>query len=274
MQTIKTESQGYRLAAIDLDGTLLGPDHTISPANARAVARMQAAGIEVVLASGRHYGTMVDFARALPGVRWMVSVQGAEVAEVGRGRVLHQSFLDPVAARRVLELSRELGFPALVYAHEGIITDSDLAVEAYWKHIGHRPARVSTEQFLATPTFKIVWVGEPERLAGLAAEPAVEAMPTEKVRSHHYLFEFVQPGVTKATGLATLAAQLGIRREATLAFGDADNDVPMFEWVRTAVAMPHGWPNALAGATLVAPAGPPEDALARGVEAVLGAGGG
>ena len=64
MQTTKTESHGYRLAAIDLDGTLLGPDHTISPANARAVARMQAAGIEVVLASGRHYGTMVAFARA------------------------------------------------------------------------------------------------------------------------------------------------------------------------------------------------------------------
>lgn len=271
MRTIKTESHGYRLAAIDLDGTLLGPDHTISPGNARAVARMQAAGIEVVLASGRHYGTMVDFARALPGVCWIVSVQGAEVADVARARVLHQSFLEANAARRVLELSRELGFPALVYGHEGIMTDSDLAVEAYWKHIGHRPARVSTERFFATPTFKVVWVGEPEQLAALATVPGVVAIPTEKIRSHRYLFEFVQPSVTKATGLAALAAQLGIRREETLAFGDADNDVPMFDWVRTAVAMPHGWPNALARATLVAPAGPPEEALARGVEAVLGA---
>ena len=69
MLTIHTAARGHKLAAIDLDGTLLGPDHTISPANVQAVQRLQAAGIEVVLASGRHQGTMVAFARALPGVR-------------------------------------------------------------------------------------------------------------------------------------------------------------------------------------------------------------
>jgi Cof subfamily protein (haloacid dehalogenase superfamily) len=271
MSTNQNQAHGYRLAAIDLDGTLLAPDHTISPANVRAVERLQAAGIEVVLASGRHQRTMVAFARALPGVRWIVSVQGAQVADVGGTQVLHRSFLDPVAARRVVELGRQMGFPALVYSTEGIASDSDLAVESYHEHIGHRPARISTEQFLATRTFKIVWVGDPERLATLVKEPDVAAIPTEKLRSHRYFFEFVQPGVSKATGLVALAAQLGIRREETMGFGDADNDLPMFDWVRTSVAMPHGWPEPRARATLVAPAGPPEEAFARGVEAVLGA---
>ena len=271
MLTIHTAARGHKLAAIDLDGTLLGPDHTISPANVQAVQRLQAAGIEVVLASGRHQGTMVAFARALPGVRWIVSVQGAQVADVEGARVLHQSFLDPVAARQVLDLGHQMGFPALVYSTEGIATDSDLGVESYFKHIGHRPARISTEQFLATRTFKIVWVGEPERLATLAQEARVAAMPTEKLRSHRHLFEFVQPGVSKATGLAALAARLGIRREETMGFGDADNDVPMFDWVRTSVAMAHGWPEARARATLVTSAGPVEEAFARGVDAVLDA---
>lgn len=260
----------YRLAALDLDGTLLGPDHAISPANAQAVARMQAAGLEVVLASGRHHETMEPFARQLPGVRWIVSVQGAEVADVARTRTLHESYLEADAARRVLALSRELDFPALVYAHEGIRTDDPRAIAAYAKHIGFSPTRVSTAEFLALKPLKIVWVGEPDQLSRLTSDPRVAAIPTAKLRSHHYLFEFVQPGVTKATGLAALAAQLGIAREETLAFGDADNDVPMFQWVQTSVAMPHGWPSALAAATLVAPAGPPENAVARGVEAVLG----
>jgi hypothetical protein len=35
--------------------------------------------------------------------------------------------------------------------------------------------------------------------------------------------------------------------------------------------MPHGWPNALARATHVAPAGPPETAFARGVDLILSA---
>jgi len=262
-------SPRYRLAAIDLDGTLLGPDHTISSANAAAVARLQSAGIEVVLASGRHHGTMHAFARALPGVRWVVAVQGAEVSDAARAQTLHQSFLDTDATQQVLALGTRLNFPALVYGREGILSDSDVAVEAYWKHFGHRPKLVSSDEFRATRTFKIVWVGAPDRLANLASEAAVAAMPTDKLRSHRHLFEFVQPGVTKATGLAALAKALGIQREETMAFGDADNDVPMFAWVRTSIAMPHAWPAAIARATLVAPAGPPESAVARGVDVVL-----
>lgn len=258
-----------RLAAIDLDGTLLGPDHTISPANAAAVARLQAAGVEVVLASGRHYDAMQHFARQLPGVHWIVSVQGAEVADLNRTRVLHQSFLHATSAHHVLALGHRLAYPALVYAHEGIITDSPAAIDAYARHIGHSPRLVSTAEFLATPTFKIVWVGEPDRLAALATDPAVTAMPTEKIRSHRYLFEFTQPGITKASGLAALAAHLGIARDDTCGFGDADNDIPMFDWVRLSVAMPHGWPAALARATHIAPAGPPATAFARAVDLIF-----
>lgn len=262
-------SRRPRLAAIDLDGTLLGPDHTISSANAAAVARLQSVGIEVVLASGRHYHAMTPFARALPGVRWIVSVQGAEASDVDRTHVLHQSFLDPVSAQPVLALGHRLGFPALVYAHAGIITDSQAAVDSYDRHLGYRPRLVSTAEFLATPTFKIVWVGEPDRLSTLATDPDVVAMPTEKIRSHRYLFEFIQPGITKATGLSALATHLGVAPAETLGFGDADNDVPMFDWVGTSVAMPHGWPTALARATHVAPAGPPESAFARAVDLLL-----
>ena len=258
-----------RLAAIDLDGTLLGPDHTISPANAAAVARLQAAGVEVVLASGRHYDAMQHFARQLPGVHWIVAVQGAEVADLNRTRVLHQSFLHATSAQHVLALGHRLAYPALVYAHEGILTDSPAAIDAYARHIGHSPRLVSTAEFLATPTFKIVWVGEPDRLAALATDPAVTAMPTEKIRSHRYLFEFTQPGITKASGLAALAAHLGIARDDTCGFGDADNDIPMFDWVRLSVAMPHGWPAALTRATHIAPAGPPATAFARAVDLIF-----
>jgi len=49
-------------------------------------------------------------------------------------------------------------------------------------------------------------------------------------------------------------------------FGDGENDIPMFAWAGTSVAMPHGWPAALKNASIVAPVGPPETALARGIE--------
>lgn len=261
----------FRLAATDLDGTLLGPDHSISPANARAVARLQAAGMEVVLASGRHYGAMVEYGRALPGVRWMVSAQGAEVSSVDRTQVLHQSFLDADTTARVLALSRKLNFPAIVYTRDGIMTDTAAGEEAYDSLFGYRPERVAPDEFMRRPVFKVVWAGAPERLIRLAEDPEVAPVPTDKLRSHPHLFEFVQRGVSKATGLATLCAQLGIASDEALVFGDADNDVPMFAWAATSVAMPHAWPSARAAATMVVTDGPPEEAVARGVAAILGA---
>ena len=241
----------------------------MSPENAAALARLRAAGVEVVLASGRHHSTMHGIARELPGVRWMVSVQGAEVSDVPRTRILHQSFLAPEDVDRVLELGHELDFHALVYSHEGVFGDRVASVDTYEAIIGHRPKLISTPEYLALRAFKIVWAGDAERFATLATDERVVATPAEKLRSHRNFFEFVQPGVTKATGLAILAAELGIRREEILAFGDADNDAPMFDWVGTSVAMPHGWPSALARATHIAPAGPPESAVARGVDLVL-----
>jgi hydroxymethylpyrimidine pyrophosphatase-like HAD family hydrolase len=55
MDNIQNDSRGttafpFRLAAIDLDGTLLGPDKTISPENIAAVDRLHQNGVTVIIA--------------------------------------------------------------------------------------------------------------------------------------------------------------------------------------------------------------------------------
>ena len=91
----------FKLAAIDLDGTLLGPDHAISGENALAVRRLQAAGAQVVLASGRHYNSMHKYVAALPGIEWVVSCQGGEVSDAGRTTVLSRQFLRPAEVAEI-----------------------------------------------------------------------------------------------------------------------------------------------------------------------------
>ncbi len=51
----------YKLAVFDMDDTLLGPDRTLSPENAAALRRLRAAGVEVVIASGRHSSNLLEF---------------------------------------------------------------------------------------------------------------------------------------------------------------------------------------------------------------------
>lgn len=260
-----------RLAAIDLDGTLLAPDLSISAANLQALTDLQANGLEVVVASGRHYASILPFAVRLPGVRWIVSSQGAEVSDVGRTCVLRRDFLASAELPAVLQLGEQLGLTALIYTPDGIWTTADTGADlAFYRRLtGVRPTVIDRATLAQAEAHKVVWVGAPERIETLAADPGVGALRLQCLRTHVRLFEVIPNGVTKASGLAALAGHLGATAAQTVAFGDADNDIPMFAWAGESFAMAHGWPAAKLAARRIAPAGAPEEALARAVNVLL-----
>ncbi len=83
----------YRLAAIDLDDTLLGPDKQISAANVTAVCQLQERGVRVILASGRGHENMLRFHRHLGLSGPIVSCQGALVKDAETEEILHKHFV-------------------------------------------------------------------------------------------------------------------------------------------------------------------------------------
>jgi Cof subfamily protein (haloacid dehalogenase superfamily) len=257
-----------RLAAIDLDGTLLGPDLTISSENRRAVAKLHAANIEVVLASGRHHDAILPFARQLPEVRWLVSAQGAEVSDVARTHVLSQAFLARERIAQVATLQAQLDVTALFYAPEGILTPSasNEAMAFYTALTGLVPSRRPLAEMERRAIYKVVCVGSSEVIDVISADERVAVREVQVVRTHRRLLEFMPLHVSKAFGLAALAKHLGLTAENVVAFGDAENDLPMFDWAGWSFAMAHGWPAAKARARHVAPDGPPETALARAID--------
>ncbi len=255
---------------MDLDGTLLGPDHAISEANALAVRRLQAAGTQVVLASGRHYNSMLKYVTALPGVQWVVSCQGGEVSDADRTTVLSRQFLQQAEVAQIIDAGSARAFSTVAYTVEGVFTDSesDFEMDFYTDLAGHRPVVLPRGELLARGIFKVIWMGEPADLSRVALADVTPSQ-VQAVRTNARFLEFMPAAVSKGAALATLAQHLGIPPAAVVAFGDGENDVPMFEWAGMSVAMPHGWPLALARAKLIAPAGPPETALARGVDLIL-----
>lgn len=261
------DSQKFTLAAIDLDGTLLGPDRKISPANLRAVQRLQDAGLQIALASGRHYHNMRRYAEALPGIEWMVSCQGGESSNIARDVVLNREFLARGDVSTILETARTRDFAAVIYTVDRIFTTSawNADLEFYSELAGYRPLAISPAELLNRPVFKIIWMGSPSGLEAFS-QPESLLPGVQAVRTHERLLEFMPADVTKASGLRRIAARLGLEPQATITFGDGDNDVPMFAWSGVSFAMAHGWPSALRRASHIAPAGSPETAFARGVD--------
>ena len=94
----------------------------------------------------------------------------------------------------------------------------------------------------------------------------------QRVRTHARLLESMPTAVSKATALKIVAKRLGVTSGEAIAFGDGDNDVPLFEWCGVSVAMSHGWPAAIAAASHITPEGDAETALARGVDMMFDAG--
>ncbi len=260
----------YRLAAIDLDDTLLGPDKVISRENIEAVHRLREAGVHCVLASGRRHENMLRFHRQLDLNGPIVSCNGACVKVAETGEIWRETVLPTDLAEMIIELGDQLGVAQNYYHTDGnaYVRDRNQWVQLYESRTGslasvHGPL----EDFHGASALKILWIDAPERIATLL--PEMQARLGERlyitVTDPEYL-EFMALGVSKADGLATVAEHLNIPPAAVAAFGDGNNDVEMLSWAGMGIAMSHGRATAHAAANAIAPTGNPETELARAID--------
>jgi len=257
-----------RAVAIDLDGTLLSPELSVSEDNRAAIEELSGAGVEVILASGRHYTSMLPIARSLPAVRYMVSSQGAYASDLDKSLVLYESRMPAQDARMAIETGLREGLAIVAYTSEDIcsITPASEWIDYYARLAGFPPRPVTVDELMQLTIFKIVYFGTAQRLDEIEELPEIASAPLYKVRSLANIFEQADPATNKAAGLDPLLKHLGIPAAQTAVFGDAPNDIPMFEYAGYAIAMDRAWESTRKAATHIAPAGPPESSFARGVE--------
>lgn len=261
------EFHPYQAVAIDLDGTLLGHDLTISPANHQAIERLHQSGLRIILASGRHHISMLPFARKLPPVQWMVSAQGSFAADLELATVLYDSHLDHDKAAHIIDVGVRHHYSIIVYARSGIYAlGQGEWINYYTDLAGITPTQTSKEEILKQSIFKVVLLGSEQRVNDALGLPEVRAWDLYMVRSLKNIVEFAGLGTSKAHGLRPLLDHLGLTPEQLVTFGDAPNDIPMFAFAGFSYAMDHGWPDAKAAAHAIAPPGPPESAFARAIE--------
>ena len=243
-----------RLIASDMDGTLLRSDDTVSDATLAELARWRDDGVPLVLATGRPPRWMRGM-RELIGYGTAVCCNGAVLLDLERFEVLHEEPLPPEILQRVTaELRR----------HQ---PDTWFAVE-YGLEFRHEPiykprwdvdvpgVEVATlEEMVLAPVAKLLARHEEMAREDFVAlvETVVGDHATVTHSSSDALAEISAAGVTKASGLARVAAEHGVAPEDVVVFGDMPNDIAAFEWVRAAggraVAMADAHPDLMAVAT-------------------------
>ncbi|HSI10612.1 MAG TPA: Cof-type HAD-IIB family hydrolase [Chthoniobacter sp.] len=263
-----------RLAVIDLDATLFGPNKQVSPENRRALDRLREAGVEPIFASGRHHLNIVRFAPVTGPMSWVISTSGAVVRHAVTDEQLHELTLPEADALEVYEASRREKLAMIVYHRDGIFIDAECeATRVYAARASWKPQHGDLARLAASGLQKILLSEKPDILA--KAGPALESAFASRlyvVWTEKDIVEFLSPHANKAVGVEALARKLGIDRENVWAFGDGNNDVEMLAWAGFSVAMAHGQPRAHRAARAVSPVGPPETAFARAVDLALAEG--
>ncbi|EST26029.1 HAD family hydrolase [Streptomyces niveus] len=230
----------YKLVATDLDGTLLGEDHTVSARTREALTAATAAGAAHIIVTGRAVPWTRGILDDLGYDGLAVCGQGAQVYHAGEHRLLTSVTLDrQVAVVALSKIEAEVGPLALAASRDGL--DGDVLIgPGYQVQDGPLPSlRLDDRAEMWTQPINKVYIQHPElsddALAKVARETAGGMVAV--VMAGPGVVEILPLGLSKATGLSLAARRLGVTAADTIAFGDMPNDIPMFGWARHGVAM-------------------------------------
>lgn len=265
-----------RLIATDLDGTLLGDDLTVSPRTRKALDAARAAGIPVVPVTARQPHGLREIATDAGFTAWALCSNGALAIHLASDEVLFDSAIT-VAAQEALVAALNAAVPGAVYASvrdagTTFVAQVEYAAVADFSDHKLHPAsmrRAEVTDVVAEPSLKFIARHPDVPPAELLMTLRELAVPGIEVTHSGAPFVEIQPeGITKASGLARLCAELGVSATEVVAFGDAPNDVEMLAWAGHGVAMAHACPDALAVADEVT-ATNEDDGVAQVLEALL-----
>ncbi|MFF5230743.1 HAD family hydrolase [Dactylosporangium sp. NPDC000521] len=256
------------LVATDADGTLLDDHNMVSARTAAAVRRVVAGGVPFVLVSGRPVRTLGKIARRAGVDGLAVCSNGAVVYDLRRGRALRVVTLAPPRLGAVLA-AFDTHLPGCSFAAESIGAAAALRAEAGFRaaHPLVKCEAAARGELVARPAVKLA-VSCPAMtspaLAGAAAA-LLGAAVSVTFSQHGGLVELAAPGVDKGSGLAWVAAHLGVGAETAVAFGDMPNDIPMLRWAGHGVAVANADPEVLRVAAEIT-ASNVDDGVARVLE--------
>ena len=267
-----------RLVGFDLDGTLLNSDKVLTERTKKALTDAVAKGIVIVPVTGRTLGGVPKELMEFPGVRYVITANGARILDVVKGETIIEELLSREKCGVILDIFekydtlKEIYYDGVGYADRESLENMERYQpdEAMGRYIlaTRIPIESTRARYEAEENgmdkiqalFSNLEDKEKARLEILAAVSDIEV--TGAVLNN---VEVNAKGIHKGNALIKLGEVLGIKMEEIMAFGDGNNDVQMLETVGVGVAMANSVPEVLAVADMIAPSNN-EDGVAKIIE--------
>lgn len=275
VNTLRRKSMRTRLVALDVDGTLLDPNHRVSSRTRRTLKAVQRSGHLVVLASSRSPQGLEPVLEQCSGsANWVIACQGAVVTEtptMARERAMIDSPIAGSTALSVADQAADFGGSVCWYVWDRLlvsrVTDAvrhEVIITGEEPEVQHHGLRGSP------PPHKILAIFDDDtQAARFLQQSQKDETGIQAVLSKPSYVEITAHGVDKGRALVHLARVLGMTKRDIIAIGDGENDEALLRAAGTAVAMGNASARLLEVADHIT-ATNDQDGVANALEALIG----
>lgn len=238
----------YQLIALDMDGTLLNRKKEITPGCREAIEKALAAGKHVVLSTGRCRPELSAYREQIPGLRYVNCTSGAMVYDFQKQQELYTNRIEPELVKEIFRLARKEDAMLHILDEKSLEQTNQLAHIDLFGMGPYKELHASVVEphddlygFYTANPFPVEKINlyhrSMESRERTKERIRTEDLPLEMVDAEGSSLELTAKGVDKGVGLTRLCEALQIPIAATIAVGDADNDIRVLETAGLAVAM-------------------------------------
>lgn len=266
-----------KLIALDMDGTVLRSDKSVSEYTLQTFREASARGALVVPATGRIRKMLPKPVTALPFVRYAVTSNGASVIDLKENHVIYRNLIsreDSFATVKLISdyhLFSETYVDGISFAEEKMFQSLNHAEIAPWLYEYLMESQIFVDDLpkhieeINRPLEKINILFVPEKLRRTLINNLNAIAPFSLTSALDGNIEINAPTASKGDGLAFLCKTLNIRPQEVMAFGDGSNDVSMLQFAGYSFAMGNA-DNGIKNAAKYTAASNDDDGVARAIQ--------
>jgi len=217
---------------LDIDGTILKSDHSLSDRMAEAIRAVKDAGTLVCLATGRSWEALKPFYDRIGLDGPTVCYNGAFIVDGPGGRRIFEVDLDEEVGRAAIDEARSRDMELVAFRHSHLVYEKlGRFVEGYHHRTKLHGSLVDFDAYEHLEFTKAIIIAEPEGLPPVKASLEARFGPDRlsAMYSDATFLELMAGGVNKGRGLREVCRLRGVDPGRTVAMGDGWNDLDLLE---------------------------------------------
>lgn len=264
---------GYKLLALDLDGTLLNDSGEIGEKNRLFINKAREKGIKIVLTTGRSYPSAKPYIDFLGLNDPIITYNGALIQK--KKKILKKFTMDNRIVHELLIFLKGLDFSPIVYPDDNLKyyeTLGNFSKEFYNLSKGFENKLIKVQNISEVNwnnVLRISIIAEKPDLPFLHSEikrefgKAIRTVDTYFAIWAFWIFEILTWESSKSKALSFICNSYNIDKQDVIAVGDNNNDLDMINWAGLGVAMKNGLENIFREADYVTERSNNEDGIAE-----------